>query len=407
MENRGKRYSIELDGIKLGNKETLVPESILDSVKEINILGMKIRSDDDAVKVLSVMRDPRVEIINMLFTGKDGEVLSHRAWSMGLPSVSRMNLEGGLGGIRKEMNDMGAGRVWIAHNHPGGNAEPSEEDINFTRKFGNIMGEDFAGHIVLGREKYSVIDGKGSVEKKKYENGNGKKELREKIKTYNRPEEIAEVFKNIFEKEKDITVMAVLDNRHKIVSWDYVVKDDIADLKKDMLRRGGVRVVLLSNNEERCERFNKIYRENRNSGNAVILDVIGVDKKGRKKKSYAEKEEKSWDRFERGDGDLVLDRQDWNVRKMDCYDYKEVEKWDTGGRVPIPGIEKVKAKEREKDVYMLHRVKRDGGGFKLERWKFREDFNKVSAANFLRMFDNWKNCNVNTDGIRGKKVKRR
>lgn len=48
-------------------------------------------------------------------------------------------------------------RVMIAHNHPSGNTEPSEADLNFTRRIveaGEIIGIECIDHIIVGRDEF-------------------------------------------------------------------------------------------------------------------------------------------------------------------------------------------------------------------------------------------------------------
>ncbi|MCD7872442.1 MAG: DNA repair protein RadC [Clostridiales bacterium] len=49
-----------------------------------------------------------------------------------------------------------ASRIIIAHNHPGGKAQPSANDINFTLKIRNTMldlGVDLSDHIIIGEKE--------------------------------------------------------------------------------------------------------------------------------------------------------------------------------------------------------------------------------------------------------------
>ena len=50
-----------------------------------------------------------------------------------------------------------AARVIIGHNHPSGNPEPSQADIDFTRRLmecGELMGIELLDHFVVGGEEY-------------------------------------------------------------------------------------------------------------------------------------------------------------------------------------------------------------------------------------------------------------
>lgn|SRR5699024_7297734 len=57
-----------------------------------------------------------------------------------------------------------AASVIVGHNHPSGNPEPSQEDINVTKKLtqaGTIMGIDVLDHIILGEDSFVSLREKG------------------------------------------------------------------------------------------------------------------------------------------------------------------------------------------------------------------------------------------------------
>lgn len=55
-----------------------------------------------------------------------------------------------------------AAQIIIAHNHPSGNPEPSDEDIQITRNLfdaGKLLGIDLIDHIIVSEKKYFSIKG--------------------------------------------------------------------------------------------------------------------------------------------------------------------------------------------------------------------------------------------------------
>ena len=59
--------------------------------------------------------------------------------------------------IFREAVRFSAARVIIGHNHPSGNPEPSQADIDFTRRLmecGELMGIELLDHFVVGGEEY-------------------------------------------------------------------------------------------------------------------------------------------------------------------------------------------------------------------------------------------------------------
>ena len=52
---------------------------------------------------------------------------------------------------------LGACGIILTHNHPSGDAEPSEEDLGFTKKLeqaGKMIDIDILDHLILGNTKY-------------------------------------------------------------------------------------------------------------------------------------------------------------------------------------------------------------------------------------------------------------
>ena len=50
-----------------------------------------------------------------------------------------------------------AARVIIGHNHPSGNPEPSQADIDFTKRLmdcGELMGIELLDHFIVGGEHF-------------------------------------------------------------------------------------------------------------------------------------------------------------------------------------------------------------------------------------------------------------
>jgi DNA repair protein RadC len=53
--------------------------------------------------------------------------------------------------------EYGAAALILAHNHPSGESEPSEDDLRVTRKIvevGKLMEIDVLDHIIIGNENY-------------------------------------------------------------------------------------------------------------------------------------------------------------------------------------------------------------------------------------------------------------
>lgn len=56
--------------------------------------------------------------------------------------------------------------IMVAHNHPSGDVQPSEEDIRITRRLkdaGNILGIQLLDHIIITKQKYSSLKEMGII----------------------------------------------------------------------------------------------------------------------------------------------------------------------------------------------------------------------------------------------------
>lgn len=60
-----------------------------------------------------------------------------------------------------------AAQVIVAHNHPSGDPEPSEEDLAITKRLveaGKILGIELLDHVVIGRDRWASIRELGGCE---------------------------------------------------------------------------------------------------------------------------------------------------------------------------------------------------------------------------------------------------
>jgi len=68
--------------------------------------------------------------------------------------------------VFKEAIDARAASVILAHNHPSGDPEPSEEDLTITKRLieaGKIMGIDVLDHIIITKNKVFSFKEKGLI----------------------------------------------------------------------------------------------------------------------------------------------------------------------------------------------------------------------------------------------------
>jgi hypothetical protein len=252
-------------------------------IKRINIVGRKVNSPGDAARLFSAFRNPRIEIFNILYASAAGEVLAHTAWTLGLPSAVRA-VDGRDAGeawqrIRGTMDGLGAQTLWIAHNHPSGNVQASSEDMAVTGFYQSAFGDAFGGHIITDHDRYNYIT-------------NGKEQFfpfTPHLKNFIPPpvenqesirdsHQVAGAFIKILSRRSDITVLAVLNTRLKIISWNYLDGHAAAaDMAKFMRLSGGAYTILLTNSAKSFDALKDMAEENTYGPAAIFLDVIEVD----------------------------------------------------------------------------------------------------------------------------------
>jgi hypothetical protein len=269
---------------KINQGTSTVPLGDLSGIKKINIAGRVINTAGDAALLLSSFLDPRMEIFNIVYTSKTGEILAHTAWTNGLPgfayTVDRPSPGEGISRILKIKENLNADKIWIAHNHPSGDPAPSDQDIGTTRTYASRFGNSFSGHIVLDHNKYTFIFPDGMFYEYELEKPsiNFISTIREQAETIKSPAHFASIFKEILSGNEDTTAYAILDNAHKIVSWIYGNSGNTAELKNYMRISGGSSAVALTNDETA---YRKIFNNACNafdSNKDIFLDVIKVDK---------------------------------------------------------------------------------------------------------------------------------
>jgi DNA repair protein RadC len=69
-----------------------------------------------------------------------------------------------------------ASAIVVAHNHPSGNLEPSDEDYGITRrlkKAADILGLNFLDHLIFSETSFFSFNREGLIRKAKEENDAG------------------------------------------------------------------------------------------------------------------------------------------------------------------------------------------------------------------------------------------
>ena len=271
------------DRISIPRGTSLVEESRIQKIKDINIIGKNISSDEDAAALLSLFRDPRIEISNIILTSENGDILAHRAYTGGVPGVTVPFPIDILKYLEKEIKAFNPKNAWIGHNHPSGNSEPSDEDLNSAKLAYNLLKKldiNFAGSIVLGNQSYAAINSYGQFYQKEL-NPEQKIFYPDLLKQNIQTQALLYAeFKELLTQENDINIIAVLNGDNKLVSWNYIDNEKEIEPIFNYLRvSGGDSVIIMSNNENNYNYYKSLSKSNIDSERDIFLDIVNIDKK--------------------------------------------------------------------------------------------------------------------------------
>jgi hypothetical protein len=127
--------------------------------RALNIRGKKIENRADAANVFQVFRDPRFESSRVLYL-KNGIVVHQEGVTAGLPGQTPTHRDFNLRDITARLDEnlkrYSADQIIITHNHPSGNAEASDADIQTFKNTHRYLEEN--GYDDVSKAlKYEVI----------------------------------------------------------------------------------------------------------------------------------------------------------------------------------------------------------------------------------------------------------
>lgn len=122
-----------------------------------------ITDPESLVKALrGTIRDKAKEHFKLILLNTRNKVIRISTISVGTLNASLVHPRE----VFKEALTHNASSLILAHNHPSGDTEPSEEDIRITRRLrdaGRIMGVEVLDHIIITRNSYFSFKGKGMI----------------------------------------------------------------------------------------------------------------------------------------------------------------------------------------------------------------------------------------------------
>ncbi|MFA5962045.1 MAG: DNA repair protein RadC [Parcubacteria group bacterium] len=128
---------------------------------EDNNLPMII-SAKDVVAQLQELRTMKKEHFVALYLNARSQLIHKETVSIGTLNASLIHPRE----VFKSAIDQLAASVILAHNHPSGNAEPSEDDLEVTKRLkeaGKILGIEVLDHVIITKSAYASLKEKQLV----------------------------------------------------------------------------------------------------------------------------------------------------------------------------------------------------------------------------------------------------
>ena len=132
----------------------------LDSSTDVADKPLIRRSEDVVSLVRGRLRGKQKEYFLALLIDSRGQLIRISEISVGSLDASIVHPRE----VFKEAIAASAASVLFVHNHPSGNPEPSDEDIDLTNRLlaaGNIVGIDVLDHIIICDNKYLSMKSRG------------------------------------------------------------------------------------------------------------------------------------------------------------------------------------------------------------------------------------------------------
>jgi hypothetical protein len=190
----------------------------LQTVGYINYAGRKVSGPDELAQLHQVFRSPAIETFSYYVIKPDGTVHSNQNLSSGVLDQVMIGNEF-FERIASDILDSGVGsKLYIAHNHPSGRAQPSIEDRSMTAKILRMFPKSFSGHIIIDHGKYFFMDGLGYFETRDYDVNPKMSWVIERGNAIKDPDSLASFFHDVLRGARTLHVPFV-DKSNSIVAY--------------------------------------------------------------------------------------------------------------------------------------------------------------------------------------------
>ena len=152
----------DLKNIKgIGEIKAIQIKAVCELTKRIEQSSTKIKKQvkrpaDIAEKLIKEMRYQKQEILKVIILNTKLEIIKEVNIAKGQSTQVNTSIKD----ILTEAVKLQEPNIIIAHNHPSGNPEPSNADIEFTKKISEaskILGITLLDHIIIGNNNYISI----------------------------------------------------------------------------------------------------------------------------------------------------------------------------------------------------------------------------------------------------------
>lgn len=260
------------------------PAQAYKRLKRVDFTGKRITGVEDLACLFALSRNPMVEVFQVVYLSDIGEVLAHSAVTSGLVNKAKAFSSegpGSLSAVSQRAARLGATSVYVAHNHPSGNAIPSPEDIALTKWISKNLGDMFKGHVVTDHTQYAFIDRDGidemrnfAVEIENFDKGVGKTTIR-------LPEYAAKLCAGVLTKTRGAAI-AHLNAQHRVIGWNYLLDKHASylSLKQQVEMYGASVGIVVTNDEQAYNNYCSALKTYQGSEYDVLLDVVLVNSEG-------------------------------------------------------------------------------------------------------------------------------
>ena len=119
-----------------------------------------VRDAEDVYEYLKELRKLKKEQFRGLYLNSRNKLIYDEIISLGTLNSNLVHPRE----VFQPAVEFSAAAIIVAHNHPSGDPEPSDDDLEITKRLveaGKIMGLEILDHLIIGRNKFVSLKGKG------------------------------------------------------------------------------------------------------------------------------------------------------------------------------------------------------------------------------------------------------